>query len=53
MTGTVWMSTDSGVSWTDNASTSISGLNWFSIASSADGSRLVAADYSGSIWTYS
>jgi photosystem II stability/assembly factor-like uncharacterized protein len=45
--GSIYISTNSGVSWTSN------GVNqaWTAIASSADGTKLVAADYGGTIYT--
>ncbi|TFJ81147.1 hypothetical protein NSK_007493 [Nannochloropsis salina CCMP1776] len=45
--GSIWTSTDAGVSWTerDTAGT----RNWYSIASSSDGMKLVAAIYGGQL----
>jgi photosystem II stability/assembly factor-like uncharacterized protein len=47
--GSIWTSTDAGNTWTSNNAPN---LNWWSVASSADGSKLVAADFNGNgIWT--
>jgi hypothetical protein len=44
LTGNLWTSVDSGVSWTLRDSA----RQWVSVASSSDGTRLVAANYTGS-----
>jgi len=46
--GTIYTSTNSGISWTQ---TSAPILSWISVASSADGNRLVAIVNSGGIYT--
>jgi photosystem II stability/assembly factor-like uncharacterized protein len=43
----IYTSTDSGVSWTARDSS----RNWYSVASSADGNKLVAVVYGGQIFT--
>ena len=49
--GAIYTSTDSGASWTSHTSTPLSStLNWSSVASSADGTKLVAAVRSGQIY---
>jgi hypothetical protein len=48
--GAVWTSTDSGVHWTSMNSPN---EPWTSIASSADGSTIVAVGSGSQIWTYS
>jgi photosystem II stability/assembly factor-like uncharacterized protein len=46
--GRIYSSTDSGVTWMQlNSDT----RNWYSIACSADGTKLVAVDYAGLIYT--
>jgi hypothetical protein len=45
--GQIYTSTDSGATWTARESN----RNWFAIASSADGTRLVAAVQNGQIYT--
>jgi len=50
--GAIYTSTDSGVTWTSHTSSPLSStLNWSSVASSADGIKLVAAVRSGQIYT--
>jgi len=46
--GPIYTSTNAGASWTPNGTPS---LNWCSVASSADGSKLVAVANGGGIWT--
>jgi hypothetical protein len=42
----------SGITWTNQTTgTSASGLNWQSITSSSDGTKLAAAIFNGDIWT--
>ena len=45
--GQIYTSTDSGVTWTAHESN----RNWYSVASSADGTKLVALPESGQIYT--
>src|SRR5207245_63071 len=45
--GRIYTSTDSGVTW---AATSAPGADWSSVASSNDGSRLIAAAGSGPVY---
>ena len=45
--GQIYISTDSGVSWTARDSN----RQWMSVASSADGNKLVAVVYGGQIYT--
>ncbi len=45
----MYTSTDSGITW---ASNSAPNLAWASVSSSADGSKLVAAPYFGSVYTW-
>ena len=47
MDGQIYTSTDSGVNWTARESN----RNWYSVASSADGTRLVAVVNGGQIYT--
>jgi photosystem II stability/assembly factor-like uncharacterized protein len=49
--GTIYISSDSGKTWTITSPNGISSAAWSSIASSADGTKLVAAVNSGSIYT--
>ena len=51
--GGIWTSTDGGATWTNQtASTSLSGLYWWGITSSSDGTKLAAAAAAGGgIWT--
>lgn len=50
-TGTVWVSSDYGSTWT-NRTPPVSGRFWYGITSSADGSHLAVVDASpGHIWT--
>ena len=62
MDGYIWTSQDSGLTWqaidgldeegNPNNETDTSGHYWYTITSSADGTRLSAVDYNGgSIWT--
>lgn len=46
--GLIYTSTNSGVNWTPIAGT---GLGWISVASSADGSKLIAASYFGQLYS--
>jgi hypothetical protein len=47
--GNIWVSTDSGATWTQR-----DGIrNWVSVASSVDGMKLVAAEVNGQIYTSS
>ena len=46
----VFTSTDAGVTWTQETAPGTS--DWFSIATSADGSKLATAAYGGNVWTY-
>jgi photosystem II stability/assembly factor-like uncharacterized protein len=46
--GLIYISTNSGVTWTTNSAFS---AKWGAVASSADGSKLVAAVYGGGIFT--
>ena len=49
--GAIYTSTDSGVTWAPHTSTPLSStLNWSSVASSADGTKLVAAVRGGQIY---
>ena len=49
--GAIYTSTDSGVTWTPHTSSPLSStLNWSSVASSADGTKLVAAVRGGQIY---
>jgi len=49
--GAIYTSTDSGVTWASHTSSPLSStLNWSSVASSADGTKLVAAVRSGQIY---
>jgi hypothetical protein len=50
--GYIWTSTDSGVSWGTQGNSSGS-KQWVSIASSANGSNLVAAVYNGYLYVSS
>ena len=45
--GSIWTSTDAGVTWTERASTQ----TWTGVASSADGQKLIAAAYNSRLWT--
>ena len=45
--GLIYTSTDSGVTWTPRESN----RHWYSVASSADGSMLVAVEFNGQIYT--
>ena len=47
--GSLYRSTDSGVTWSVIANTS--GKNWFSIASNIDGTKVAAVDRGGHMWT--
>jgi uncharacterized repeat protein (TIGR02543 family) len=47
--GSLYRSTDFGVTWSSIADTS--GRNWFSIASNLDGTKVAAVDRGGDIWT--
>ena len=49
--GSIWTSTDGGVTWIER--TSAGSRNWISVASSSNGTKLIAADQGGSIWTSS
>ena len=50
--GYIYISTDGGATWNQTA-TSVGAKLWYSIASSADGTKLVAGDYSsGYIYSY-
>lgn len=49
--GSIHTSTNSGMTWTTNASLGLPTANWIAIDSSADGSRLVAAVRNGGIYT--
>lgn len=50
--GTIAVSTDGGFSWADTGATSGSeGGLWMGVAASADGSKLIAANYHGYIFT--
>ena len=50
--GDIYTSTDSGVTWTNRTTgTSLAGLNWSSITSSGDGTKLAATVYDGDIYT--
>jgi len=46
--GLIYTSTNSGATWTATAGT---GLGWTSVASSADGSKLIAASYFGELYS--
>jgi hypothetical protein len=49
--GAIYTSTDSGVSWTPHTSSPLSSsLSWSSVASSADGTKIVAAVHSGQLY---
>jgi len=48
--GKIFTSTDFGISWVERLTANV-GSNWFSLASSADGSRLVAVARPGYIFT--
>ena len=48
--GNLWISTDSGGSWTEDTSVG-SKKKWSSVASSAHGTKLVAAVEEGNLWT--
>jgi hypothetical protein len=48
-TGGIYTSTDSGATWITN---NVPTASWSSVASSADGSKLVAAKYPGPIYTW-
>jgi photosystem II stability/assembly factor-like uncharacterized protein len=48
-TGQIYTSTDSGQTWTPQAG-SLGNLGWSSVASSADGTKLVASVYAGGIY---
>src|ERR1035437_5991096 len=49
--GAIYTSTDSGVTWASHTSSPLSStLNWSSVASSADGTKLVAAVRGGQIY---
>ncbi|HEY3763086.1 MAG TPA: hypothetical protein VGN23_15175, partial [Verrucomicrobiae bacterium] len=47
----IWMSGDSGVTWTESTSIGTTNQQWSSVASSASGSNLVAVASEGGIWT--
>jgi uncharacterized repeat protein (TIGR02543 family) len=47
--GSLYRSTDYGVTWSSIAGTS--GKNWFSITSNIDGTKVAAVDRGGDIWT--
>ena len=49
-TGPIYTSTNFGLSWISNNAPQ---LNWMSVCSSADGTRLAATVYSGAVWTNS
>jgi photosystem II stability/assembly factor-like uncharacterized protein len=49
--GQIYTSADSGVNWTEQTNGLPGSLNWSSVASSADGTHLVAAVESGGIYT--
>jgi hypothetical protein len=49
--GDIFTSTDSGVTWTDR--TAAGTRNWGQVASSADGTKLVAVEVNGGIWVSS
>eukprot|EP00943_MAST-04B_sp_MAST-4B-sp1_P002108 g2108.t1 len=50
--GNIWVSSDSGVTWTETA---VSGgsKSWYFVTSSANGARLAATVWGGTIWTSS
>ena len=48
--GNIWTSTDSGNTWTEDASVGTT-QQWYAITSSSDGSKLAACVYDGNIWT--
>jgi photosystem II stability/assembly factor-like uncharacterized protein len=50
--GGIFTSTNAGVTWTQTSAPWVN-INWSSIASSSDGTRLAAMAYSGGIWTSS
>jgi hypothetical protein len=47
--GQIYTSADSGTNWTQHSGTAAPNVNWLSVASSADGSHLVAASYPSTI----
>ena len=49
--GAVYVSTDAGQTWTSQAALPTTGA-WQSVAAAADGSRLVAVEQGGNVWTY-
>jgi len=48
--GYIYTSTNSGSTWIEHISAG--SREWFSIASSSDGTKLAAAAYNNYIWTY-
>jgi len=52
-TGSIYTSTNSGLTWTTNTPAGLPAARWAAIASSADGSKLVAAARDGGIYTSS
>ncbi|HEU6447413.1 MAG TPA: hypothetical protein VFV23_03120 [Verrucomicrobiae bacterium] len=49
--GDVYVSSDSGQTWSSTGAGGLSSASWRAVASSADGSRLVAVVYGGSLYT--
>ena len=49
--GNIWTSTDGGATWTENTTSPGATKNWYAMAGSSDGTKLVAAVYDGNIWT--
>ena len=47
--GNIWISNDSGATWTEDTSIGAT-KNWFNITSSSDGTKLVACVGGGNVW---
>ena len=51
MDGNIWLSTDSGQSWTEKFPAGKPDLKWQGIASSSDGAKIAATVIFGDVWT--
>jgi photosystem II stability/assembly factor-like uncharacterized protein len=49
--GLIYTSTDSGMTWKQATNGTVAGPGWYSVASSADGTKLVAGPGNGAIYT--
>ena len=48
--GNIWLSSNSGATWTAQSGGAPTSASWYAIASSSDGTKLAAVAYSGNIW---